>query len=77
MVRVFWVYFKAGGELFFFSIFNSRKKKKEEEEESLRNRIIRGQKTSTKNTRKMYILAKTRFLIKQPLYQKTTNYEIL
>ena len=75
MVRVFWVYFWAGGVKFFFSSSFSRKKK-EEEEESLRNRIIRGQKTSTKNTRKMYILAKTRLLIKQPLYQKTTNYEI-
>ena len=75
MVRVFWVYFWAGGVKFFFSSSFSRKKK-EEEEESLRNRIIRGQKTSTKNTRKMYILAKTRLLIKHSLYQKTTNYEI-
>ena len=75
MVRVFWVDSRPGGVSFFFSSFISRKKK-EEEEESLRNRIIRGQKTSTKNMRKMYILAKTRLLIKQPLYQKTTNYEI-
>jgi len=76
MVRVFWVYFWAGGVIFFFSSSFSRKKKKEEEE-SLKKRIIRGQKTSTKNTRKMYILAKTHFLIKHSLYQKTTNYEIL
>ena len=75
MVRVFWVDSRPGGVKFFFSSSFSRKKK-EEEEESLRNRIIRGQKTSTKNMRKMYILAKTRLLIKQPLYQKTTNYEI-
>jgi len=75
MVRVFWVEKREGGSVFFIYLFFSRKKK-EEEEESLRNRIIRGQKTSTKNMRKMYILAKTRLLIKQPLYQKTTNYEI-
>tara|TARA_B100001029_G_C15014275_1_gene426279 strand:+ start:934 stop:1164 length:231 start_codon:yes stop_codon:yes gene_type:complete len=76
MVRVFWVEKWWGGKVFFIS-FSFSRKKKEEEEESLRNRIIRGQKTSTKNTRKMYILAKTRFLIKHSLYQKTTNYEIL
>ena len=75
MVRVFWVEKREGGAFFYLSFF-FLEKKKEEEEESLRNRIIRGQKNSTKNTRKMYILAKTRFLIKQPLYQKTTNYEI-
>ena len=74
-VRVFWVDSRPGGVLFFFSSFISRKKK-EEEEESLRNWIIRGHKSSTKNTRKIYILAKSHFLIKHQLYQKTTNYEI-
>ncbi len=60
----------------FFSEVSRKKIKKEEEEESLRNRVLREDNSSTKNMKKMYILAKSRFLIKHPLYEKISNCEI-
>ena len=60
----------------FFSEVSRKKIKKEEEKDSLRNRVLREADSCTKNMKKMYILAKSRFLIKHPLYEKILNCEI-
>ena len=60
----------------FFSEVSRKKIKKEEEEYSLRNRVLRETNYCTKNMKKMYILAKSRFLIKPPFYEKISNCEI-
>ena len=54
----------------FFSEVSRKKIKKEEEEYSLRNRVLRETNYCTKNMKKMYILAKSRFLIKPPFMRK-------
>jgi len=60
----------------FFSEVSRKKIKKEEEKDSLRNRVLREADSCTKNMKKMYILAKSRFLIKPSLYEKISNCEI-